>query len=266
MKNLLLFLLVVPMVSFGQTKIGYGKQTSSYDVTVRDNSLAPAAQNNIELFPQKDLLIPYHSEWTKNHYKERIEVFKNDPLNFNEIVFIGNSITEGGKNWSEKFNIPNIRNRGIGGDVTDGVLERLDEIIFFKPKAVFILIGINDLFNIYYKKQVPSPEYVGNNILKIARTIKQNSPSTLIYVQTLLPTSKDFMKSNIEVVNKIIAADLPNDVFDIIDLNSFFSDDKGFLKKELTSDGTHLTEEGYALWVKIEKNIILSVHKTMPLN
>ena len=58
------------------------------------------------------------------------------------IIFIGNSITEGGKNWSEKFNIPNIRNRGISGDVTDGVLERLDEIIFFKPKAVFILIGI----------------------------------------------------------------------------------------------------------------------------
>ena len=41
MKNLLLFLLLVSMVSFGQTKIGYGKQTSSYDVTVRDNSLAP---------------------------------------------------------------------------------------------------------------------------------------------------------------------------------------------------------------------------------
>ena len=67
------------------------------------------------------------------------------------------------------------------------------------------------------------------------------------------------MKSNIEVVNKIIAADLPNDIFDIIDLNKVFSDHKGFLKKELTSDGTHLTEEGYALWVKIEKNIILSI-------
>jgi len=42
MKNLLLFLLLVPMVSFGQTKIGFGTQTSSYDVTVRDNSLAPS--------------------------------------------------------------------------------------------------------------------------------------------------------------------------------------------------------------------------------
>jgi lysophospholipase L1-like esterase len=180
-------------------------------------------------------------------------------LNFSEIVFIGNSITEGGKNWSEKFNIPNIRNRGISGDVTDGVLERLDEIIFFKPKAVFILIGINDLFNLYYKKQIPSPEYVGNNIIKIARTIKQNSPSTLIYVQTLLPTNKYFMKSNIDLVNKIITQDFPNKIFEIIDLNTFFSDGKGFLKKELTSDGTHLTENGYLLWVKIEKDLILSI-------
>lgn len=180
-------------------------------------------------------------------------------MNFGEIVFIGNSITEGGKNWSEKFNIPNIRNRGISGDVTDGVLGRLDEIIFFKPKAVFILIGINDLFNLYYKKQIPSPEYVGNNIIKIARTIKQNSPSTQIYVQTLLPTNKDFMKSNIDLVNTIITQDFPNKIFSVIDLNTSFSDDKGFLKKDLTSDGTHLTEKGYLLWVKIEKDLILSI-------
>ena len=100
---------------------------------------------------------------------------------------------------------------------------------------------------------------MGNNILKIARTIKQNSPSTLIYVQTLLPTNKDFMKSNIEVVNKIITKDFHKSIFETIDLNKFFSDDKGFLKKELTSDGTHLIEEGYALWVKIEKDIILSI-------
>jgi lysophospholipase L1-like esterase len=84
----------------------------------------------------------------------------------------------------------------------------------------------------------------------------------LIYVQTLLPTSKYFMKSNIEVVNNIITADFPNDIFDIIDLSKVFSDNKGFLKKELTSDGTHSTEEGHALWVKIEKNIILSIQST----
>ena len=67
------------------------------------------------------------------------------------------------------------------------------------------------------------------------------------------------MKSNIDLVNKIITQDFPNKIFEIIDLNTFFSDDEGFLKKELTSDGTHLTENGYLLWVKIEKDLILSI-------
>jgi hypothetical protein len=58
-----------------------------------------------------------------------IREFKSNPLNFNDIVFLGNSITESGKDWSKRLNYPNIKNRGIGGDVTDGVLARLDEII-----------------------------------------------------------------------------------------------------------------------------------------
>lgn len=113
------------------------------------------AQNNTGLFPQKDLLILYHSEWTKNHYKERIEVFKNDPLNFGEIVFIGNSITEGGKNWSEKFSIPNIRNRGIGGDVTDGVLERLGEIIFLNQRPFLFLLGLMTCLTFTVRREYP---------------------------------------------------------------------------------------------------------------
>ncbi len=36
------------------------------------------------------------------------------PLNFNDIVFLGNSITAEGKDWSERLNYPNVRNRGIG--------------------------------------------------------------------------------------------------------------------------------------------------------
>ena len=51
-------------------------------------------------------------------------------------------------------------NRG-GGDTTDGVLARLDEIIYFKPKAV-LLIGINDLWN--NPQTDSSIKRIGNNI------------------------------------------------------------------------------------------------------
>lgn len=51
---------------------------------------------------------------------------------------------------------PRIRvyNRGIGGDVTDGLLERMDESIFdLEPKKVFINIGTNDISRPEYKRE-----------------------------------------------------------------------------------------------------------------
>ena len=140
------------------------------------------------LYPSEDLTIQNHDDWGGEYYKKMIREFKSKPLKFNDIVFLGNSITEGGKDWSKRLNYSNIKNRGIGGDVTDGVLARLDEIIYFKPKAVFLLIGINDLYN--NSPSTPSPEYVGNNIVKIANVIKNNSPNTQVFVQTTLPINR----------------------------------------------------------------------------
>ena len=42
-------------------------------------------------------------------------------MNHGDIVFIGNSITEGDKDWEKKLGIRHLKNRGISGDVTDGV-------------------------------------------------------------------------------------------------------------------------------------------------
>ena len=79
-------------------------------------------------------------------------------------------ITAGGGDWGERLNYSNIRNRGISGDVSDGVMARINEIIYFKSKAVFLLIGINDLWN--FSPDTPSSEYIGENIIKIAEKIK----------------------------------------------------------------------------------------------
>jgi lysophospholipase L1-like esterase/acetyl esterase/lipase len=209
-----------------------------------------------KFYPSKNIIIKYHGEWTRKHYPERIAEFKKDPLNFGDIVFIGNSITEGGKDWSARFNIPDIRNRGISGDVTDGILNRLDEIVYCKPKAVFLLIGINDLFNLNSKKEIPSAEYVGNNIMKIVKIIHEKTPKTKIYVQTLLPTDKIDMKEDIMVVNNIIKRNEKNGLYKVIDLHSVFTNKKGLIIKDYTRDGVHPNETGYDLWVEYEKNTV----------
>ena len=169
---------------------------------------------------------------------------------------MGDSITEGGQNWSQKLGIPKIRNRGISGDMTNGVLKRLAEITHFKPKAIIILIGINDLYNIHYQKEIPSAEYVGNNIIKITEILREKSPETKIFLQTVLPTTEVFMKANIAKVNNIIKTYEKNGVYKVIALNAEFSDKNGLLKKELTTDGVHLNDKGYTVWVELIKPFI----------
>ena len=211
------------------------------------------------LYPSEDLIIENHDDWGEGNYKKVIKEFKSNPLNYNDVVFLGNSITQGGKDWSKRLNYPNIKNRGIGGDVTDGVLARIDEIVYFKPKAVFLLIGINDLWN-NGSPNNPSAEYIGNNIIKIAQVISAKAPKTKVYVQTVLPIDKEIYKNNILKVNEIIEANEKENAYEIIDLYSIFATENGLIKKELSSDGIHLNEKGYNTWVEFIKPIAYSLN------
>lgn len=209
------------------------------------------------LYPREDIIIEYQDDWGKNNYKKVIKEFKMKPLNFNDIVFLGNSITAEGKDWSERLNYPNVRNRGIGGDVTDGVLARLKEITYFRPKAVFLLIGINDLWN--NSPMVPTPEYIGNNIVRITEAILSDSPMTKVYVQTVLPTGRELYINCINTVNKIIKVNSISKKYKVIDLHSVFVNEKGLIKEDLTTDGIHLNEKGYQTWTEFIKPTIYKI-------
>ncbi|MES2276569.1 MAG: GDSL-type esterase/lipase family protein [Bacteroidota bacterium] len=196
------------------------------------------------LYPPANLIIATHNAWTRANYPKRIKNFKDQPLQLHDIVFIGNSITEQGGDWSKRLNKEAVKNRGIAGDVTDGVLARLREVTYVKPTAVFIEIGINDLFN-----PTLNPERIANNIIRIADTIKKQSPRTKIFVQTIFPTKNDFMVNKISETNKLIRNYKKPKLFTLIDTYALFADSADLMKKEYTKDGVHLNEKGYEVWV-----------------
>jgi hypothetical protein len=72
----------------------------------------------------------YYPYW---HQKETH--FRSLPNEANEIIFLGDSITDG-CNWSEMFHDLRVKNRGISADITDGVLDRLDEVVESKPLKI----------------------------------------------------------------------------------------------------------------------------------
>src|SRR5207244_10058498 len=73
------------------------------------------------------------------YYRSRLAFFR-QIVGDADVVMLGDSITEG-MDWRELFPDVRILNRGIAGDTSAGVLNRLDEVIARHPKMVFLMIG-----------------------------------------------------------------------------------------------------------------------------
>lgn len=251
--------LVVASILFliGQTTVQSLDQGSDLDLS--------------SLYPDSNLFIPNRAEWQISAYKKKIKDFRKDPIGQDKIVFLGNSITEGGGDWNSKFDLSNIVNRGITGDITESMLARLEEIYYYKPLKVFLLIGINDIFDgvIPYSTQI-TPEKIANNIYNIADSIKSHSQNTEIFIYTLLPVDEQkfrkvrgfypkhnySLEKQINEINQKIL-DLGKDrKYQIIDLFSLFIDDKNKMKLELFKDGLHLNDAGYKAWTDHIENFV----------
>ncbi len=198
--------------------------------------------------------VKWDSTYRPPSYDLRLAQFRMFPNSKKDIIFLGNSITAGVE-WQELLGNPNVRNRGISGDITFGVLARLNEITEGQPAKVFILIGINDL-----AKDIPDSVTSANH-KRIVQYIKANSPSTKIYLQTLLPVNKDFAKhaahynkdEKILRINENLKQLAKDEKVELIDLYSRFLNANGKLVDKYTYDGLHLTAEGYKHWAEILK-------------
>ncbi len=199
--------------------------------------------------PAQVQLPRYPDSVFSTYYHQRLTHFKDQPQTNNDIIFIGNSITDGGE-WSELFNDLRLKNRGISGDISAGVLNRLDEVARRKPASVFLMIGVNDL-----AKGI-SPDSLVKNILLTAASLKQETPATKIFVQSILPVNDAFGKfrdhtnkgKQVIFVNAQLKQQASKYQYSFIDLYGSFASEDGKLRKEFTNDGLHLTGKGYMLW------------------
>lgn len=128
------------------------------------------------------------------HYNRAVDQFELLPVEPGDTVFLGDSLTEFGT-WSALFPNTRVRNRGIAGDDTAGVLARLDELTAGKPARVFLMIGTNDLTYAIREEQIVA------NITTIVSRIQDQSWGTEIFVQSVLPRNRDF-RERVESLNR----------------------------------------------------------------
>lgn len=195
----------------------------------------------------------WDSTFRPANYAQRVENFRSYPNAPTDVVFLGNSITDY-TDWNELLQRKEARNRGISGDITFGVLERLDEVTEGKPARVFVLIGINDI-----SRNIPDAVIV-SNYEKIIRRIKTASPETKIYFNTLLPVNNTFAARNhfnkdehIRFVNEALKKVCAAENVTLIDIHPHFLDADKRLDKRYTYDGLHLNAEGYKRWAQLLK-------------
>lgn len=178
-------------------------------------------------------------------YEHRKTIFESLPMKKNGIVFLGDSITEACE-WTELFKNNEAYNRGIAGDMTDGVLRRLDPILEAEPRKIFLMIGVNDLIR-------HSVEDITDNYGLILKRIKKESPSTKVYVQSVLPVNnqvrqtsvfnKDIIQLNDGIEEWAHQIDFP-----YLNLYDLFLDENGNLDAKYTQDGIHLNGKAYLVW------------------
>ena len=204
-----------------------------------------------------------------------------------QLIFLGDSITwcwslgehTGQKIWDENYSQYNPINMGNSGDITPVMLHRvtrgnLDFADGQHPKVAVLLCGINN-FGVYQSAGGREQWYLGahcppadiaNGTRAIAQVFRRRLPGTRLIMMALLPVSDEGQRAKCGQVNAINAALVRNDnEVAFVDLQDKFLLPDGSINRQLYTDGTHLTPEGYRVWAKGIEPLVLKFMEAPPL-
>lgn len=195
------------------------------------------------------VVAPVTLAFADEYWDQKTSLYEILPIDGDDIVFLGNSITDGGE-FHELFDNPQIKNRGIRSDVITGVEKRLGQVTGGQPAKIFLLIGINDVSHGH------SVDELARRYERLVRRIREQSPGTRLYVQSVMPVNNSFRRyrnltgkeKTIRKFNERIRAIADANGAVYVDLWPFLADADGNLKREYTNDGLHLNGRGYRVW------------------
>lgn len=182
------------------------------------------------------------------------------------VAFLGDSITDQYP-VDEYYPEFSVINRGVGGDTTLQVLDRLETTVYpLQPKLVILQIGTNDLFD------RRSPEDIVTNIGRIVDGLQKHIPGVTVILVSVYPTNvRDFarelasifvrFRSNKAIleINRHLRALAEERGLQYVDVHSHLCDELGNLKKEYSLEGLHLLAPGYAKVTEVIRPVLASL-------
>lgn len=173
-------------------------------------------------------------------------------------VFLGDSLTAG---FTMLDGLEGCLNYGVGGDKTIDLIGRILPVIEERPDQLFLLIGTNDY--LVSKGYWQTKLYIDFPVLLDALlTLLRDNINGRIYLVSIPPVrvSKPFdtkqANSDIDQLNKHIAAYVEKYNLGYIDLNTALKNDENQIDERYTTDGVHFTSLGYQVYFDLVKKYL----------
>ena len=198
--------------------------------------------------------IAEHMQMIQDYYDEKVAHFAEENKNIipgeTDVVFLGDSLTDG-CDLSLYYPEYTTLNRGIGGDTTIGLEKRLDVSVYaVHPKVVVMLIGANNFSTMF------------DNYENILISLKENLPDSKIILVSLTSMGGDWGRNNnLAAFNNVkIKALAEKYGYEFVDVYTpLLNLETNEIYGEYTTDGGHLTHEGYLVLTGEIKSVINKV-------
>jgi lysophospholipase L1-like esterase len=181
------------------------------------------------------------------------------------VVFMGDSITDAWIKRSPAFfeGKPHI-DRGISGQTTPQMLIRFrPDVIALKPKVVVILAGTNDIAGNTGPMTLEMIEDNFRSMVELAKVngIKVVLSSVMPVCDYIRPQTERRPPAQIIALNEWIKDYCAKNKLVYLDYYSAMIDDQKMLTKEITLDGLHPNEAGYAIMEPLAEKAIATAFR-----
>ncbi|MEO2017361.1 MAG: GDSL-type esterase/lipase family protein [Fuerstiella sp.] len=168
-------------------------------------------------------------------------------------VFIGDSITSGWESrgtkvWEKFYGKRNAVNLGIGGDLTQHVIWRLDNgnAKGISPKAAVVMIGTNN-------SRDNTPKQITEGVTVIINQLRTKLPDTKVLLLAIFPrgaNNEDGRRQVNQKANANFSKLADGNHVHYLDIGPKFMNDDGELTRGMMPDLLHLNEQGYIIWAE----------------
>jgi beta-glucosidase len=165
-------------------------------------------------------------------------------------VFIGDSITSGWESrgtkvWEKFYGKRNAVNLGIGGDLTQHVIWRLDNgnVKGISPKADVVMIGTNN-------SRDNTPKQIAEGVTVIINQLRTKLPDTKVLLLAIFPrgaNNEDDRRQVNQKANANFSKLADGNHVHYLDIGPKFMNDDGELTRGMMPDLLHLNEQGYII-------------------